>query len=40
MGPYKNYPSRSQTLAQEKFYKAISRLWIEVKHGFAIHQNL
>lgn len=40
MGPYKNYPSRPQTLAQNKFNKAMSRLQIEVKHGFALHQNL
>ena len=40
MGPYKNYLGRPQTSAQEKFNKAMSRLRIEVEHGFAIHQNL
>ncbi len=40
MGPYKNYPGRPRTPAQEKFNKVISRLRIEVEHGFAIHQNL
>ena len=42
MGPYKNYPSRLQIVAQNKFNKAImmSRLQIELEHGFAIHQNL
>lgn len=38
--PYKNYPSRPQTLAQNKFNKAMSRLQIEVKHEFAFHPNL
>lgn len=40
MGPYKNYPSRPRTPAQNKFNKAMSRLRIEVEHGFALHQNL
>lgn len=40
MGPYKNYFGRHQTLAQKKFNKAITKLQIKVKHGFAIHQNL
>ena len=40
MGPYKNYPGRPRTPAQEKFNKAISKLRIEVEHGFAIYQNL
>ena len=40
MGPYKNYPSRPRTVAQNKFNKAMSRLRIEVEHGFTIHQNL
>lgn len=40
MGPYKNFPSRLCTPAQDKFNKIMSRLRIEVEHGFAIHQNL
>lgn len=40
MESYKNYPGRPQTPVQEKFNKAMSRLRIEVEHGFAIHQNL
>lgn len=33
MGPYKNYPSRPQTPAQNKFNKAMSRLRIEENTG-------
>lgn len=40
MGPYKNYPNYPRTAAYDRFNKAISRLRIEVEHGFAIHQNL
>lgn len=40
MGPYKNYPNRPRTAAHDRFNKAMSRLQIEVEHGFAIHQNL
>lgn len=40
MGPYKNYPTRPRTPAQEQFNKILARLRIEVEHGFAIHQNL
>lgn len=40
MGPYKNYPNCPKTSAQDKFNKVMSRLCIEVEHGFAIHQNL
>lgn len=40
MGPYKNYPNQPRTAAHERFNKAMSRLRIEVEHGFAIHQNL
>lgn len=40
MGPYKNYPNRPRTAAHERFNKTMSRLRIEVEHGFAIHQNL
>lgn len=37
MGLYKNFLGRPQTSVQEKFKKTISRLQIELKHGFAIH---
>lgn len=40
MGPYKNYADRPRTEAHEQFNKAMSRVQIEVKHSFAIHQNL
>ncbi len=40
MGPYKNFLSRSRTSAQDLFNKIMSRLQIEIEHGFAIHQNL
>lgn len=40
MGPYKNYPQKPRTAAQEKFNKTMAKLRIEVEHGFAIHQNL
>lgn len=40
MRPYKNFPSRPYTSAQNKFNKIISRLRIEMEHGFAIYQNL
>lgn len=40
MGLYKNYLGRPQTSVQEKFKKALSRLQIELKHGFAMHENL
>ncbi len=40
MGLYKNFPSRSCTPAQDLFSKIMSRLQIEVEHGFVIHQNL
>lgn len=40
MGPYKNHPSRPRTPAQDQSSKIMSRLRIEVEHGFAIHQNL
>lgn len=40
MGPYKNYSNRPRTPAQDKFNKVMSRLRIEVEHGFGIHQNL
>ena len=40
MGPYRNYPNRPRTPAHDQFNKAMSRLRIEVEHGFAIHQNL
>ena len=40
MGPYKNYPGRPRTPAHNRFNKIMSKLRIEVEHGFAIHQNL
>ena len=40
MGPYKNYPGKPHTATQNQFNKIMSRLRIEVEHGFAIHQNL
>lgn len=40
MGPYKNYPRRPRTAAEDQFNKIMSELRIEVEHGFAIHQNL
>lgn len=40
MGPYRNYPNRPRTPAYDQFNKAMSRLRIEVEHGFAIHQKL
>lgn len=40
MGLYQNYPNRLRTPAHDQFNKAMSRLRIEVEHGFAIHQNL
>lgn len=40
MGPYKNYPNRPRTAAHNRFNKTMSRLRIEVEHGFALHQNL
>lgn len=38
--PYKNYLGRPRTPAHNQFNKIISKLRIEVEHGFAIHQNL
>lgn len=40
MGPYKNYFNRPRTLAHNCFNKAMSRLQIEVRYGFTLHQNL
>lgn len=40
MGPYKNYADRPRSEAHEQFNKAMSRVRIEVEHGFAIHQKL
>ena len=40
MGPYKNYPGRPRTAAEDQFNKIMSELRIEVEHGFAIHQNV
>lgn len=40
IGPYKNYLNRPKTVAHDRFNKAMSRLRIEVKHGFTIYQNL
>ena len=40
MGPYKTYPNRPRTAAHNRFNKTMSRLPIEVEHGFALHQNL
>ena len=40
MGPYKNYPTRPRTPAEDQFNKIMAKLRIEVEHGFAIHQNL
>lgn len=40
MGLYKNYLNRPRTAAHNRFNKAMSRLRIEVEHGFALHQNL
>lgn len=40
MGPYKNYLGKPRTAAQNQFNTIMSRLQIEVEHGFAIHRNL
>ena len=40
MGPYKTYLGRPRTPAHNRFNKRMSKLQIEVDHGFAIHQNL
>lgn len=40
MGPYKNYPGRLRTAAQNQFNEIMSKLKIEIENGFAIHQNI
>ena len=40
IGPYKNFLSRPRNSAQDLFNKIMSRLQIEIEHGFAIHPNL
>lgn len=40
MKPYKNYPGRPRTAAHNRFNKIMSKLRIEIKYDFAIHQNL
>ena len=40
MGPFKNHPGRLRTKEQNIYNKRMSKLRIEVEHGFALHQNL
>ena len=40
MGPFKNHQDRPRTSAQYAYNLRMSRLRIEVEHGFALHQNL
>ena len=40
IGPYKNYSNQLRTPAHNRFNKAMTKLCIEVKHSFALYQNL
>lgn len=39
-GPYRNYPGRLRTPAEDQFNTIMSNLRKDVEHGFATHQNL